>query len=265
MKNWIIGLVALAFGLSSCEKVIDIDVKDGDQKTHLYSEVLSTNHSVQLSIAKSNVFLENTDPEVITDAQVTLTTNGQSIPLVHKENGIYGASISPKHLANYNISTQINGETHEAKASISAPVSAAIVEFTSEDSSGYERFRLRYAVKDPENEINYYQLRVYKNGGLLISSRSQIVLFTDEGRNGQVINRNLNRTLFKQGDKVRIELLSISRHNYQYLQTVSDIAILDGATAPGAAAPGNPESNWSNGAVGYFMAASSSLDSAEVK
>ena len=74
-------------------------------------------------------------------------------------------------------------------------------------------------------------------------------LYDDQYSNGKVTELRVARAT--QGDTFRIELMSLDKSTYGYYRTLSDLLYQNpffGST------PANPNSNLSNGALGYFGA-----------
>ena len=70
----------------------------------------------------------------------------------------------------------------------------------------------------------------------------------DENTNGNYIDIPLFIRSFEIGDTIDLSLLNIDEKSYDYLLTLNTII---GNGQP-SAAPANPNSNFSNGALGYF-------------
>jgi len=54
------------------------------------------------------------------------------------------------------------------------------------------------------------------------------------------------------GDTITLELLSIDKASYDYFSTLKDILTSD--RSPTSLSPANPNTNLSNGSLGYFSA-----------
>ena len=60
------------------------------------------------------------------------------------------------------------------------------------------------------------------------------------------------RNYFNPGDTVWVDLLSIDKASYDYFNTLNNILTSD--RSPTSLAPANPNTNLTNGALGYFAA-----------
>jgi hypothetical protein len=99
--------------------------------------------------------------------------------------------------------------------------------------------------KDPV-EKNFYRLKVFKNDSI---NTQNYRLYDDQYTNGE--ESELRVAYATVGDTFRVELLSLDQSTYEYYRTLSDLLFTNpifGST------PANPNSNLSNGALGYFGA-----------
>jgi hypothetical protein len=99
--------------------------------------------------------------------------------------------------------------------------------------------------KDPV-EKNFYRLKVFKNDSI---NTQNYRLYDDQYTNGE--ESELRVAYATVGDTFRVELLSLDQSTYEYYRTLSDLLFTNpifGST------PANPNSNLSNGALGFFGA-----------
>ena len=99
--------------------------------------------------------------------------------------------------------------------------------------------------KDPV-EKNFYRIRVFKNDSINTQSYR---LYDDQYTNGRETELRVARA--EAETTFRVELLSIDKQTYGYYRTLEDLLFtnpLFGST------PANPNTNLSNGALGYFGA-----------
>ena len=95
------------------------------------------------------------------------------------------------------------------------------------------------------------------SGGInkYIDETDNFIIFDDRLINGQHIEVTLRGNIFEIGDTVSIQLISLAAAVYEYYNTFQELINVN----PGSAAPANPTSNISNGALGYFSAWSSDI------
>ena len=109
--------------------------------------------------------------------------------------------------------------------------------------------------KDPPEPGNYYRLNA-KSSALIpadsIDGR-RYRLYTDKLTNGNEMTERI-RTGGKvqSGDTITLDLLSIDKATYDYFNTLRDILSSD--RSPTSLSPANPNTNMTNGSLGYFAA-----------
>ncbi|MGF1925517.1 MAG: DUF4249 family protein, partial [Bacteroidia bacterium] len=98
---------------------------------------------------------------------------------------------------------------------------------------------------------NFYFNRVFVNGG----RRDNFSLDSDRFTDGNEVKNNIfvNEPELVAGDAVRIQMLTIDENVYRYLFSITQISGNGGPPTT----PANPNSNFNNGALGYFSASTS--------
>lgn len=250
MKTLLLSTVALAITiiLSSCEKVILIELNESDQK--IVVDAIVSNDSVQnhVTLSKSGGFYQNTDFEAITGASVTITDDkGILYTLTEESPGYYiNPALIGQLKTTYSLevvsgdqiitgSTYIPDTTHLNSLSY----------FLAEGGFYEEGWVVLMNWEDEVSEENYYRFKAIVNG----SKSKEIALMDDLLINGIETQYPLYGADVNDYDTVTVEFIEIDRSSYDYLKVLGDIA--SGADA-GSAAPGNPDSNLSGGALGFF-------------
>lgn len=103
--------------------------------------------------------------------------------------------------------------------------------------------------RDPPGVPNQYRFIMYVNDVQV----SNVFTMDDSHTDGRIVNEMLyqNNIDLKSGDKVDVEMQCIDKAMYNYWYTLSQQG---GNEQSSSAAPSNPSSNISNGALGYFSA-----------
>jgi hypothetical protein len=260
MKNSIIILSsAIAIALSSCQDVIEIELRDGDRKYVVEGSVVQGVDSAVVRVSRTTSFFDTSGPEAITDAEVTLTlADGTERVLEHVAEGYYkvmGINATPN--ATYRLKVQADGQTFTASAFM--PESVAIDSLTyrpvqnffGPPPEGPPRFNAFLNFQDPLSR-NYYRA-VYTRNGNLQDNLGDIQLFDDELTNGNYIEIPIFNQEYKLGDTAYVALLTMDAEVYTFFQTFVATASSD-AGSPFSAAPDNPISNIEGGALGVFAA-----------
>ena len=78
-------------------------------------------------------------------------------------------------------------------------------------------------------------------------------MYTDKLTNGNEMEERIRAGRnVAVGDTITVELLSIDRATYDYFNTLRDVLSSD--RSPTSLSPTNPNTNLSNGSLGYFSA-----------
>jgi hypothetical protein len=116
-------------------------------------------------------------------------------------------------------------------------------------------YNLYVMFNDPPEPGNYYRINLRISRPLPPDSVTgeRYHLFSDKLTNGNevTIRMRTGRSIVT-GDTVFVELLSIDKAAYDYYRTLNNILSSD--RAPTSLAPANPNTNLSNGSLGYFAA-----------
>ncbi|MEO6832072.1 MAG: DUF4249 family protein [Chitinophagaceae bacterium] len=238
---------------ASCEKVIEVNVKNSQPTIVIVGEITdwSGPYTVQLS---RSVQLEDTIANPPVSALVYVTELGGLTDTFRAiGNGIYQSKFLQGKVGN----TYILHVVADGKEYISSSTMPAIVTFQSltivgqaffKDSSFYPQ--VQYL--DPANVSNYYRFVEYKNDSLVKASFSRSDKFSD-GKLNQVLLRNGDYKVNK-GDKVMVDMQCLDEGAYNYFSTLGNA---NGSS--NSAAPADPNSNISGGALGYFSAHTSAI------
>jgi Domain of unknown function (DUF4249) len=248
MKKLIYLFAGLSLILASCEKEIDIDLDASDQKIVIVGQVTNQDFQAQVKINRSVPFDEASDFPAVTDAVVTITERigdvETTITLNQTEPGLY-KSENPlgQPGATYTLRVEADGEIYEATSTMSDVVEVSEIYF--EELFPGRRFAV-LDFQDIGGRKDYYKADVF----IIDEQKPDIFITDDTFTDGQ-----LNTALFggfglavETGDYVRINVDHIDEANYNYWYSLS----LN--VSESTAAPANPDTNLSNGALGYFSA-----------
>lgn len=248
MRKYIYLLSTVTLLLSSCEKEIDIDLNEADQKVVIVGTVTNLEEPAQVRITKSVPFDQPNIFPAVTNGQVQITRiNGSEISvfsLVEVEPGVYRTQ-EPigQQGATFRLSIIAEGETYEAESVM--PDVVEIVDFYFEE---FLPGSLNPGVDfvDVGGRRDFYKANLFINNEL----KPDIFITDDTFTDGQV-----NAALFggpdlefNAGDSVLIQIDHIDENNYNYWISLSQ------NVNESTAAPANPKSNISNNALGYFSA-----------
>ena len=110
---------------------------------------------------------------------------------------------------------------------------------------------------DPEGARNFYRLKTY-NVNDKTKAKISKELYNDDVYNGNNVELRWNNDIYQLNDTVVVELYSLDENTYEYYKTLFPIS--GGSEMMSFTTPANPNTNLSNGALGYFGAYAVSRD-----
>ena len=254
-------IILLLFG---CEKVIEVDLNESNPVVVIEANLTNSPMLVEVKISKTGNYFGNEPVTKISNAGVILEDNlGGRILIDEVEEGLYKSLDINTNLGNsYKLMVEIEGKSYEATSKLNSPVS--IDSLTLVYFEGFAFIDAGYNVNitfdDPAEVENYYRLKIYENGELK-NEFDDLIVFDDNLFDGNKVEISARNSTFNPGDVAKIELISLDKNAYEYFKTFQEVI----STNPGSAAPANPNSNFTNGALGYFSAYSSDIKTIEIK
>ncbi len=258
------GFSLLIFGISSCQKVISVDLNQSNPNIVIEGLVNDQGGTDSVVINMTgDYFTPSLYFQPITDATVVISDNaGNSDTLREAIGGTYYSS-SPTGVPGrtYSLKVIANGKEYDAVSSMpqkvdidSFYVQSAISLF---GESGYDFY---ITFKDPPQPGNYYRIVPHVNSipsDSISGGRGGTIIVDDELTNGNEITvqfgiRSNQNNKIGPGDTVKVDLLSIDKATYDYYYTLRNIIAAD--QSPTSLSPANPNTNLTNGSLGYFSA-----------
>jgi hypothetical protein len=247
----------------ACEKVIDVDLNDAAPAIVIEGNVSNSFNDAVVNISMTSSYFDTLPSDKVSGAIVSITSDqDENFILSETEKGVYKTEKARfKEGVTYNLFVEANGENYSATSRLNSPVYIDSVKFYYENSPFFEEgYYVNVYLTDPLGFNNYYRLKYSKNGKPQ-NRIEDLILFTDRYVDGNVIEVTLFNQPFEVNDTVTMQLISLDEGAYEYLRTFQELV----NNNPGSAAPANPNTNLSNGALGYFSAWSSSIRSAVIK
>lgn len=243
-------VIVSALALASCEKVIDVDLNSADPKTVIEANLPEGSHIFQVRVYQTKGYFSDAPTVYFNNAAVTLSDDtGETIHLESTGEGRYEAPVEAVAGHTYTLRVVNNGETFTASSTLRLVTPLKQLSYKEISLPGEANDKAVYLHFDDQPGIrNYYRVVVSVNDSL----ERTLTYFDDKYIDGNAVKWGLDN-LYAPGDRLDVELRSIDQAAYLFYSTLAPI--LSGYTDT---APGNPESNWEGGALGYFVAYSSS-------
>jgi hypothetical protein len=214
-----------------------------------------------IKLAKTTDYFNQKVNPAVSDAVIILTDNAGTIVNFNEiEPGIYmESSVQAKPNINYTLNILSEGDRYVANATI--PQKVNIDSITCQYNSKSIMYEVGYVVSchfsDPEEFRNFYRLKTYNISDRTKAKNSKD-LYNDDLFNGNNVELPWSYDVYQQFDTVVVELYTLDVQTYNYYKTLFPIS--GGAEMMSLSTPANPNTNISNGALGYFGAYTISRD-----
>lgn len=248
MKN-LIYIVGLAGILASCTKVIDIDLNNANPQIAIEANLQEGTHDFTTNISLTGNYFGG-NPAQVSGATVELFDGTNNYTLTETTNGNYRLSaFTALPGITYTLTVTANGKTYTASSTMPNPVVLDTLTYQYQPASAFneEGYFLFLNFQDPQ-EANFYRGIITVNAEPT-KDITDLYIFDDEFTNGNYIIIPVFGEIYELNDNVAVDLYSLSEASYNYYETLSQIT---GNSGGGNVAPANPNSNWSNNALGNF-------------
>lgn len=249
IKN--IGLFVLGlFFFSSCEDVIELELKSVESQIVIEATLDAGNQIATVNISTTNDFYDNDSPEQVSDAVIILQSDlGNTYTLSEISSGTYTAiDVFANQGEIFNLIVEVDGEFYEASSQTPVAVGLdSIIQsnFPGGPFSNDGDILLSCVWNDPESEENFYRIRPYIDG--VFQSDNYTIINDVLAGDGEEITASISQG-FNEKTIVEVELLSTDKAYYDYFFQLSSLS----GGRVGSTTPYNPKGNFSNNALGYF-------------
>jgi hypothetical protein len=259
----------LAISFSACEKDVTLDLANQEGKYIIVDANITDDgfrQWIRLSLSTSYYSVSN--GEGVTGARVSIRTD--SLEFIFNESqidslqGYYYNDVIPKHLENQSVTLTIEHQEKIITAeSLWKPLplidslTLRINPFSELGFTPDTIYDLLVHFEELTSPDDYYLFNLYVNDTLRTVRPGEKGLVEDENLEEYVSLPvlNINRADLKPGDKVMLEMRSISRENFEFYNVFFFQTDLSGNPFAGAP-PANIPTNLSEGARGFFQVSS---------
>jgi hypothetical protein len=242
MKNYRIYIIALfsIYTLSSCEKVVDVDLPQGQDLPYVDAWITDKPGKQSIKFLKAVNYLESKQPEVITGAQISVTdiTAAKTYTFSYKD-GEYAYDAGATAIGiighQYKLNITWNGEQFEATETLNRinkidSISYKYKEAKNDEKEGYYA---EFHARDVPDGTDYYWIRTYRNGELNYKVQEMVSIdgtFYEDISNGLPFIEPLTEGItsgdkpYVKGDVVKVLIRSVSKPTYDFLnQLISQL------------------------------------------
>jgi hypothetical protein len=257
-RFYIISILFFTFCFFSCEKVIDIHLKNSEPLLVIEGNIDNQGPFSEVFLSETLPFSSLEQKVPVSGAVVKIQEDDKSpMILTEVEDGRYVLNdFHGKPGSTYYLTVSVNGKDYESMSKMPQPVeldsigtiSAAVFSETIKSTA--------VIYQDPVDTKNYYRFKVRINQ----VENNTYWVFNDRFSNGKVVTQTLSDLSNKiyTGDSITVEMQCIDSAVYNYWNSLGNQSL-------GAAVPSNPVSNISNGSLGYFSAHTISYTNFQVK
>jgi hypothetical protein len=259
MKKYnLICLLLLLAGLAGCEDVIDVKLDEGQTLLAVDGWITDGPGPYTIRLSTTAPYFNNASTPRVQGAVVTVRDNeGNREVLQETEPGHYQMTMRGKVGNTYTLDIQANGGQYTAQTNINRvpPIDSLGVRFRKESEFTKEGYYVYYYGPEPTGVGDSYRFKIYKNDTLL-NKPENLIFVEDKLVDGNYLNAlELNDEPFRAGDKIRVEVWSITEDAYRFYAELEQALFSGGLFA---APPTNVRSNVLNKdpkgkqAVGWF-------------
>jgi len=244
----------------SCEDIIRVDLKNAEPQVVIEGTVSLQPGPYKVKISRTADYFKPSNFPPVTGADVEIKDDQGHLEVLQEQpGGIYQTkTLKGKTGYVYTLRVEVDGREYTASSTMRrvVPIDSMKAEFLPGGGFRESGYYLHCFFTDPPEKGNNYRLIAYVNG----TPDETIYLINDTFVNGKSIDYFLYFASYQNGDTAIVELQSVDNPVYEYLSTLSDIVENRGGNNP--ANPGNPNTNISGGALGYFGALAFDRDTA---
>ncbi|MDA3905714.1 MAG: DUF4249 domain-containing protein [Bacteroidales bacterium] len=243
-------IISLLFVFASCEKIIELDLNHTEDKLVVEAIVSNLNKQSVVRLSKSNPLFSAEPYQNLNNANVRMKTpEGDAYPFHKIEDGVYrNEDFIGKEGVEYQLEIDWEGITVNSVSNMPQVVLIDSIEVVVSERGFMRNDEIAYALKvhfsDPIDDANYYRIDVFNNDSLY----EGFIVSDDLFFNGIPTFQFIMGYEMQPLDTICVQLSSIDEANYSYMLVLSQ------SDSPFIIAPGNPISNLTGNAIGYFGA-----------
>lgn len=268
-------LIATATVFTSCEKEINLDLKNTSPKLVVEGNVLwgidSVINQQELKLSLSADYTGNSNPLPVTNAIVMVNDGTNTYTYNHIGNGVYRSSFIAATNKTYKLIINYEGDEYNAYETLKvggAVIDSLTVNYFPSALGSPEGNFITVNTIDPLNERNFYLWQLFINEQLMINPSPGNIyraIQKDDFFNGNPLINYLPFDNFPvvTGDTARMHQLNISEQMYNYYYSIFNLT--GTSSVSGDVPPGKIRGNILNlnksdkNALGYFGACSVSI------
>jgi len=234
---------------TTCREPIHIDLNEADPQYVIEAEITNLSREQRIRISRTVGFHTTAGPLPVENAQVAILDNSRdrTYNFTHTGNGVYVLRrFMPVSGRNYRLHIEANGEVFGSEQVMPAYIEVDSVGIVDAELFDETYYFATFKFYDPAGRGNYYRYDISVNG----SPFRFASVFNDKLSDGLYVSHQITDfdANLKDGDNIAVRRSIVDKSVFDYWNEFQN-------TNPTTAAPGNPKSNISNNALGYFSVA----------
>ena len=259
--NTLLYSLLLLLTLSSCEQVIDYDLKRTDSKLVIEGLVTDQPGPYTVRITNTQGYLVQGANAGVSGAAVFITdSQGHTDTLRDMGSGNYQTTTLQGTVGNtYTLKAIVNGETYTAQSLLRSVAAIDSLTFAYKKDEPFfpDGYYTTLYFQEPKGLGDYYKFDIWINDTL----QADLTVINDDLYDGSYGDPEIGYVL-EPGDKIKTAMYSLDRPGYNFWIGLQTIRYQGGS--PFDSPPANAPTNLSNGATGYFGASAVSVREAVV-
>lgn len=263
-----------ALSLSSCLDVVPLDVPKAQPLLAVDGQITDQGTPAAVTLALTQAYFTDSPPPPVRGAVLTLEDDqGRRDALLETSPGQYRGSgaVRGRIGGRYTLTIVADGQTYRAETEIrrTPPVDSVSLEYKAQQTGYDEGWYALYNGPELPGVGDYYRFRVSKNGRLF-NEPGDLIVRSDELFDGNYIQSiELNSEPLVRGDRLKVELWSIPRDYFYFLNEmfgqINNVGLF--ATSPANVRTNvrNVQAGSNKTAVGYFAGYTVRADSVVVR
>ncbi|MFC2084077.1 DUF4249 domain-containing protein [Bacteroidota bacterium] len=242
----IIGFLIFLILICSCdETILDIDLSEFERNIVIEAVISDRTGPYTVKISRIENFFEEEVTLLVTGAEINVYDDeGNTETLTEVNAGMYrGSKIRGVPGRRYKLEVQYKGEEYIAYSTMPEPMTLKSIVTEKVESNNY---KLLFFISDILDVDEYCKLKIFRNGQF-----QRDILYYDKLSEGDEVV--IDETGFTRFDQVEIELVTFTKEIFEYFSSLKELEDSDDSELLELTG-GNPKSNISNNALGYFSA-----------
>jgi hypothetical protein len=268
LSEYIAAVIFATMILQSCEKDVLLKLPGQDANYLIVEANINDYYESQfIRLYRANSFYDTVKSPPVGNAVITVSDGNEEYGFSESSTGYYvNNSISSSLITGhtYLLTVEDDGEIYTAKSELRPVPEIDSLTFTMNSLSDLEIVdRELYNVFIHFKNLqgwNYYLVNLFVNGESVTATPNRKPIIADEGFDGyaSLFVRTFKGDEIKENDMVTLQLMSISREQYDFYMDLLIQTELSGNPFAGAP-PANVPTNMSEGARGFFQVSSVSV------